>query len=69
MIYAAQLAYGKQPSYGHFAPDQPTFKDSIAEVVQKLPDALAQPDHGPKRPLEWGKSGGFIPSAEAWAQR
>lgn len=57
LISTASLAYGGEPAYGHFGPDQLSFSASIDDVVARLPEALLQPETMGGR-IEWGKSNG-----------
>jgi hypothetical protein len=63
LIRAAALGFGGEPEYGHYAPDQPSWPETIDWVVQGLPAALAEPDTE-KRRLEWRTATGVRASGQ-----
>ncbi|BEI81259.1 hypothetical protein CcaverHIS002_0204190 [Cutaneotrichosporon cavernicola] len=63
LIRAAAVGFDNEPEYGHYAPDQSSWSESIDRVVQGLPAALAEPDMGERR-LEWRTATGVRASGQ-----
>lgn len=70
------LAYGREPPYGAYAPQQLPFSEAIAKVVRELPAVLQEDkelaEKGILRPTatpEWGSGtpGVTIASRETWS--
>ncbi|GMK54366.1 hypothetical protein CspeluHIS016_0109520 [Cutaneotrichosporon spelunceum] len=63
IIRAAAVGFGDEPEYGHYAPDQPSWPETIDRVVQGLPAALTEPDTAERR-LEWRTATGVRASGQ-----
>lgn len=49
LISATTVAYSREPEYGHMAPEQLNFADTIREVLLRL----ASEGEEPEREIEW----------------